>query len=404
MNKFVFFNISIALVSCLDAMGQVNYEKGYFITNEGLRKECLIKNIDWKDNPDNFQYKDSAGDHSKKMDISTVKEFRVYGYNKYIRKTVNIDRSATGLEELGRSRNPDWKQEQLFLKVLIEGHASLYKFEDNDLKRFFFSADNDTIQQLVYKKYKVDDSHVAINDQFRQQLISLKNVPEKLQKTIRNIGYNEKDLVNFFNEYNHGSGDISNELFPVKKRDWFNLKLKSGLDYSSLSIENPSIKEWDIDFKHQTSAHFEIETEFILPFNKGKWSIFFDPGFQYYIASEAIAISVYSGTIEENVSVSYKSVELPAGLRYYFNLSDAARILIDFSFLIDIPVDQSIIKGKSRTLTIYKSSSFAGGAGLCFKRLNAEFRYSPGRDILNDYTSWHADFSKLSLVIGYQLL
>ena len=36
---------------------QIKFEKGYLITNNGERKEILIKNKDWLNNPTEFTYK-----------------------------------------------------------------------------------------------------------------------------------------------------------------------------------------------------------------------------------------------------------------------------------------------------------------------------------------------------------
>jgi len=39
------------------SFAQMEYEKGYLITNDLQRKNCLIKNEEWKDNPVEFSYK-----------------------------------------------------------------------------------------------------------------------------------------------------------------------------------------------------------------------------------------------------------------------------------------------------------------------------------------------------------
>ena len=36
---------------------QITFEKGYFISNDGIKTECFIKNLDWRNNPTEFEYK-----------------------------------------------------------------------------------------------------------------------------------------------------------------------------------------------------------------------------------------------------------------------------------------------------------------------------------------------------------
>ena len=47
----------VALIFLLIAkcsFGQIRYENGYYIDNNNRRTECLIKNVDWGNNPKGF--------------------------------------------------------------------------------------------------------------------------------------------------------------------------------------------------------------------------------------------------------------------------------------------------------------------------------------------------------------
>lgn len=39
-----------------------DFEKGFYIENNGKRVDCLIKNIDWLYNPESFEYKLNEND------------------------------------------------------------------------------------------------------------------------------------------------------------------------------------------------------------------------------------------------------------------------------------------------------------------------------------------------------
>jgi hypothetical protein len=54
--------ITILSVNCY---AQISFEKGYYINNEEQRVECEIKNLDWKNNPKEFQFRVSEGTEQK---------------------------------------------------------------------------------------------------------------------------------------------------------------------------------------------------------------------------------------------------------------------------------------------------------------------------------------------------
>ena len=121
----------------IQAFAQITFEKGYFIDNSDQRIECLIKNVDWRNNPTNFQYKLNQNEEPVEAEITNVKEFGIYNSSKFLRRVVKIDRSTEETNKLSKERNPKFEEEQLFLKVLNEGKANLYSYYDTGLRRFF---------------------------------------------------------------------------------------------------------------------------------------------------------------------------------------------------------------------------------------------------------------------------
>lgn len=112
-----------------DASSQISFEKGYFITNDGEKIDCLIKNIDWKNNPVDFEYQLVQNGTLINENIKSVQEFGIYNNSKYIRRTVKIDKSGNNINNFSDDKNPIFIEEQLFLKALIEGKSNLYQYE-----------------------------------------------------------------------------------------------------------------------------------------------------------------------------------------------------------------------------------------------------------------------------------
>ncbi|WP_397364543.1 hypothetical protein [Olleya sp. R77988] len=117
MKKQLLFLLTIIL--SFNCYSQITFEKGYFIDDSNQKTNCLIKNIDWQDNPTEFEYKLSENSKSKKANIKSIKEFGIDNISKYVRSIVNIDRSSEMLDDLTNDRNPEFKEEELFLKVFI---------------------------------------------------------------------------------------------------------------------------------------------------------------------------------------------------------------------------------------------------------------------------------------------
>jgi hypothetical protein len=150
---------------------QITFEKCYFISNSNEKVNCLIKNNDWKLNPSEIKYKLSENSEAKTAYLKGVKEFGFFGDAKYVRRNIKIDRSSSNINNLSKQRNPVFKEEQIFLKLLIEGEASLYIYEDIGLKRYFYNINSSNIEQLVFKSYVTDKNQIKKNNLFKQHLL-----------------------------------------------------------------------------------------------------------------------------------------------------------------------------------------------------------------------------------------
>ena len=124
MIKQVLSSVVLMFLS-MQCYSQIIFENGYFIDESNQRIECLVRNMDWRNNPAGFQYKLTDSDDIIEVSIETVREFGINNVSKWVRATVNIDQSSDG-HDLSRERNPVFEEKRVFLKVLIEGRASLF--------------------------------------------------------------------------------------------------------------------------------------------------------------------------------------------------------------------------------------------------------------------------------------
>jgi len=401
--KLFFFFLFISILNCFS---QISFEKGYFINNSGQKIECSIKNLDWKRNPKEFEYKSSEEDNNIKANILSVKEFGIYNVSKYLRSTVNIDRSSKVLGQMTRIKEPIFKEEQLFLKVLVEGKASLFKYVDGNLVRFFYKVDDSIIDQLIFKKYITKDNQVVTNVIFRQQLLNDLKCGVVNIDDFHKINYNDNRLIDFFIKYNQCSNSEYKSFENKNKEDHFNLSLKVGLNDSSLDIKSfrSAFANRDTDFGSQTGFKIGLELEYILPFNKNKWSIYLEPTYQKYEAEkELLNIPTATIPIDDKITVNYTSVELPIGVRHYMFLNNNSKLFINAALIFDLSSSKFDFE-RLPDLEIRGDNNLTFGLGYKFKdRYSLEFRHATTRDLLSVQSAWSAGYKTSSIIFGYTI-
>src|SRR6266850_2531683 len=102
----------------LAAFAQITFEKGFLVDLNGSRIDCFIRNKDWSNNPTRIEYKLTQEGELKIMDVSSIREFGIDNFSRYVSKRVKIDRSTEQIDSMDYQRNPVWSEEQLLLKVL----------------------------------------------------------------------------------------------------------------------------------------------------------------------------------------------------------------------------------------------------------------------------------------------
>ncbi len=409
MKKQLFILLFIA--TSFFANAQVSFEDAYFINNSGQKINCQIKNTDRKNNPTKFYYKLSENSEEILTNINFVKEFAFLSGSKYIRHNVNIDRSSDNLNKLSTINTPEFKEEILFLKVLIEGKANLYSYHDGGLQRYFYKTDISNIEQLIFKKYKTLENKIGKNNRYRQQLLNNLKCQTISLEDVQNINYKQSNLLNLFLKYNKCSNVESINHIKKAKEDLFNLSIRPGLNYAYLQLENTVLKLPKINFDNELSFRLGLEAEFIMPFNKHKWAILIEPTYQYYKTEkkDITYIQTEAITRKSDVNVNYESIEIPISLRYYLFLNNNSKLFFNLSFILDVPLSNTIdvvdtISVYFDDIEINSKPNFALGFGYNFKsNYTLEMRVGLNREITNDTPYWQSNYTTTSLILGYTI-
>jgi hypothetical protein len=381
-------------IVCFNSHAQIQFEKGYFIDNAGNTTACLIRNADWKNNPTTFEYKMSETSETLKGSLQDAQEFGISNTVKYKRFAVKVDRSSNQTEKLSNKRAPEYMEETLLLKVLVEGKGSLYQFNDDGILRFFYSLDNSEATQLIYKEYRMKDVR-AINDSYKQQLWNELKCPGLTETAARETAYSTSSLIKYFKLYNNCVQSPAIVFGENDNKVIVNLTLRPGVVFSSLSVSNELTGVDNMDFGNNTSFRVGLEVELVLPFNKNKWSLVLEPTYQKFESD------LHSGPY--SARINYSSIELPFGVRRYFFLSKNMDMFMNAQFLFDIPIESSVdIDSGTEDLAVKNNGSFTAGMGFNLKeKVSIELRYQFNRQLFNGFTFMDTRFHGIAIIAGY---
>ncbi|HUH50613.1 MAG TPA: hypothetical protein VLZ11_00735 [Flavobacterium sp.] len=386
----------LTIILSLSSYAQADFEKGYYIDNSNNKIECLIRNIDWQSNPTQFYYRISTNDRIETVLVENAVEFGIYGITKYVRKTVNIDRSSEHEFDMSREKNPVYQQETLFLKVLVEGAANLYNYTDGKLLRFFYDKKDTEIQQMIFKVYMTKENVVAINGGYKQQLWMDLKCPSFTLKKFEYLDYNADKLARLFEDYNNCLGQTATNYYKLENKQSFNLNIRPGLNSSSLKLIDGSVSNGNASFGSQMNFRFGVEVEFVVPLKKNKLSFMIEPTYQYFSKAE--------GNLKhQKVSVDYQSIEMAFGVRHYFTLSERSAIFANGSFIVDLPNGSGFDLEVSPDVELRPSLNFGFGIGYKYDRYSLEVRYHTNRNFVGLETNWETEYQTTSVILGYKL-
>ncbi|MFT7034493.1 MAG: hypothetical protein ACJA2S_003010 [Cyclobacteriaceae bacterium] len=382
---------------------QISFEKGYIVTIKDEKITCEIKNLDWRNHPKELKYKLSSSSSVNRIGIDSIKEFGINQAKKMIKARVNIDISNNNISTLTRFRAPIFLEEEVLLNVLVEGNASLFSYQSNGLTKFFYSIDGSKIKQLIFKKYINSKKEIVENNSFRQQLRNDLKCQSIYLFQVEKLRYSETNLVELFTLFNSCDHADYTNYEQKKEKDLFNLNIRPGLSTSSLSLNYELSNTGDVNFDGGLFFRYAIESEFVMPFSKNKWSVIFEPIFSRY---ESLKFNDFF-----LVNADYKSFEISIGLRHYLFLNDNSKVFFNINYYNVVATNSYIrfndavdlqLESGSR-LKLVAGNNFAFGVGYKKNRSSVEFRYGHNRELLTNNFDWNATYRTYSLIMGYSI-
>ncbi len=403
MNKITrnFFILLLLYFSALWCNAQIVYEKGYFVDNEGKRINCLIRNVEWLNNPVKFEFKLTENAERKTGVIDSVAEFGAEGSFRYLRRQVKIDTSSTNLRFISANRNPEYSEQLVFLKVLEEGEASLYMYRWGAGTRYFYSLkNNEEVNQLISKQYRNPQGALMTNDAYKQQLLFLTQCEAIKSSAVERVYFGEKDLMKLFRKYNHCGEDLSE---GERNKGWeWHIGLRTGVSLAELELVNLVFSSTNIGLEKKYAPRYGLETELVFPFNKKKWAMALE---LTYLRFRSTAGPSNSYLLEGDFS--YLNYIL--GVRHFFYLNKHSKLFVapylGTATSLSSKIDFIRANGETAfSIPVKSGVSFGAGAGYKFNdRISLEIRYMGPRSSFFALDSYNAVYNETNLTFGYNL-
>ena len=375
---------------------QTTFKEGYLITPAGERQTVEIRDRDWATNPQHFTYRVTGGE-TRRGDLSTVIEFGLLSNEvRYVRSTVDLEVSPREINSLSKSSLPEYRRQEVFLEVLVEGAADLFYFRTPSLKQFFYRLGSGPIKPLINRQYLRGD-RIVQQDLYRSVLGAILDcgyVPERLDQ----LTFNRKSLVRYFEEYHRCTEEDYRIYERQNEHRRFRLALRAGVDQhsSTIGVIYPGGVVNPVSYDAIFVPRLSIEAELSFSFLHAQWAL---AGEIYY---QAFRQEWPEGASGEPINIEIKGINVPLGIRYYIYQSGKIDWYANAYGHILLPVGGQV-EWRSWDLETFISMTPGAGMGVRFAdHIQLELRYSPAQDVLRRNNSFQHRQRTFSLVGGYQ--
>jgi hypothetical protein len=405
------------LLLAINAFSQTGYVNGYVVKNSGDTIRGQIYFSGWDLTPKQIQFKDANG-AEQLFSAAQLKSFSITGVDNYLSKIIAVDISPIQDNDLLSVDTSILQIDTIFLRIIVNGPASLYYYHGQDQKEHFFIDKNNNAQELVYHRYKVIQDGVQYNREdkkFIGQLIYyLSDCPE-MRSGLSNLDYSESSLQPIFISYAQCKG--SNTSYIAQKNSSsaklgviagasFSNELFSGDAY--LHINNAA-------FNTSVSPSFGLKLDFyLIPKNKN-FSFYNDINYVNvsFVGHGSYNSSSFLFTQTYKVDISY--LFLNSMIRYYFGQGDWKPFInggITNAFIVKKGVDSLISvetspyglyqpQGQQLFITVERATGLDIGAGLLWKNFSLEFRDIYWSGFVHE-SGFSSNINTIQALAGYQ--
>lgn len=203
--KMYFFKIInvlslFILLTIPSVKAQIKFEKGFVIEKNGNKIECLIKNLDWHNSPNEIKYRLNKGEPVLIGNATNIKGFQIGGV-KYVAAKVKYEKSTNNVQAMTSDVNFNYEDKSVFLKVLQEDKYNFYEYVSGYFARYFISTDGLDYQHLINKPFLHEGVYLKYIQRYKGQLKEILKCSNITDTALNDLEYKAEDLINFINNY-----------------------------------------------------------------------------------------------------------------------------------------------------------------------------------------------------------
>ena len=412
------------LLTSIFVFSQKTFSPGYYIDQSNIRNEGFIEDTNPYNSPTKINFKTSVDTQSSEITIEKIKEYKINTDYKYIKYKVDYDYDQIiNKDELSIfGVEPNLKQKEILLKVLVEGRINLYSAIVDDAIFFYMKDENDQEPiLLVHRKYNLQN-RIIENNAFRKAIYEKMKSEEYMLKDFLTINYNKKELEALFKNFNQGVGNFIEQNVDIKReQNKFYYKVFAGI--SSFSTTYSYNGANDLKAKNNFSnpiIGFELSTVFG---RNSKRSEVFTKLFYQKVS----IVSSHNSSLGNNyildltMNSDFSSLNFIGGYRYalirigrnqlFIDGSLGISTIIDGDFDLDYKLIYTGLDNDSISIQNYTYNeynlTFLFNVGIGYKinnRYAINLEYSTPKNYLTQYISLSSGgFSNLNLIFTYTI-
>lgn len=399
-----FFVLSLLLCLSVEVFfAQNTFKNAYYITSDLDTISGFIRDDDWLNSPNYFNFKKNLNEEAQKIIPQEVVLFAIEGISTYISSEVQMDVTPSAVNKLTKEAAPIWETRHVFLKQLVGGKANLYRYSESTFVKYFIQVDDGELTHLMYKQFLTDNGKIGENNQFRQQLFSRLSCDGNSEKDFQRVKYKQKELIRMVEVYNACFSNDKPEIITYNKRKSSFLRIRPGLQLATfVSDYTSTVLSRREKFDSQVGFRIGLEYEYVFGFNNNKWAFIVEPSFQYYSSSADVTSFDFAPRFRE---IDYASIEGQFGIRYYMFIHPGHSIFSNIGIVQDFVLRGEITGNIGNDLDSFSSTNnlFLGVGYQFNRRLNLELRLHTGRNLTQKYRS-DSNYTTVGLIFGYQFL
>jgi hypothetical protein len=392
MNNFLIASILISVLNIISASSKDLFTPGTIFLQNGDSINGLIEDKDWSVNPKSIAFKARPSGEVRNYTPLEIQSFRINGRSRYTSYMGPLDRSSMKLDELDYSVALPASLDTIFLRVLVEGEATLLYCNDSYDRKHFLIQKDDSVTELHYKKYLKTVSGKTITaelETYKIQVTRILSDCEEFSNEIMtlHLSFSMSDLMNAVLRYNKCKKKIT-YVAPIQKIHVAPVIL-AGVSTSRLTFK--TLEEFSAG--PQTGFTGGVGINFILPRNHRRFILYTELFFRSFKAEYETA-----GTLD----LVY--LNIPA-VGKYEAIQGKTTLTVGGGFVFCTAVKYDFSNSKPYYFNdVYRrifSPGLIGLVGLRYKGLELEIRgeYSQGVSQWENATS---HFTSGYAVIGYR--